>query len=137
MEGMFVGGKRKSIGSVKKIDKYLSYEQELKIWEMYQEMNNKIALEFFNTKEELFFSPKLDKCSAGYKSELLENSIIVMAGSLLEMDKKLEKLSEQILDKQQEIDAMKSGYSWRLTAPLRKIKRLFRKVKKCSVRGNL
>lgn len=38
-----------------------------------------------------------------------------------------EELEMRLLSKQQEIDAIKSGYSWKITAPLRKIRRFFKR----------
>lgn len=55
----------------------------------------------------------------------LQDEITKLAGAVGEIKTKEENLLLQLLEKQQEINNIKNGYCWRITAPLRMIRRLF------------
>lgn len=55
----------------------------------------------------------------------LQDEITKLAGAIEEIKTKEENLSLQLLEKQQEINNIKNGYCWRITAPLRMIRRFF------------
>ena len=122
----------------------------------YADENEEIAKTFLNRQDGILFHYK-DKESVKDKNadisdrELLEDTIRVMFNMLLNMQKRigdLERgaetncqqisaentlkaenahLNQLLMDKQNEIEAMKGGVSWKITAPLRKVRRLIKR----------